>query len=117
MRFQTGEEVRHVATGDLDGDGKDEILAGSQSNSVYCFGADAALRWRRDLGSEVTALAVSGDLVVAGSAAGTLFTLDKEGKPVAVSELKSRIVQVTPHAEGVVVATEDGKLRQVKTRP
>lgn len=117
LKFQTGEEVRHVATGDLDGDGKDEFLAGSQNNSVYCFGGDAKLRWRRDLGSEVTALAVAGDLALAGNAQGTLFTLDRAGKPVAMSQFQSRVAQILPCQGGAVVATADGRLRQVKARP
>ncbi|NLB95051.1 MAG: PQQ-binding-like beta-propeller repeat protein [Armatimonadetes bacterium] len=114
MKFQTGEEVREVATGDLDGDGRDEILAGSLSNNVYCFGADAKLRWRRDLGSAITALTVVKGLVVVGTDAGQLYTLDKDGKPVAVSELKSRVIEAVPYGDGMAVVTADGRVRQLR---
>ena len=50
LAYATGDEVKQVATGDLDGDGIDEILAGSLNYNVYCFGADGQRRWRVDLG-------------------------------------------------------------------
>ena len=58
LAYNTGDEVKHVACGDLDGDGRDEIVAGSVNFNLYCFGADAQRRWRQDLGSEITALDV-----------------------------------------------------------
>ena len=121
LNYNTGDEVKHVAAGDLDGDGRDEILAGSMSHSVYCFGADAQRRWRVDLGAPITALAVirsePGALVLAGTAAGRLVTLDGSGRLLAASALRSEIIAIAAHGAAAVLATADGRLRRLAPKP
>ncbi len=46
-----------LAAGDLDADGSDEILAGSDDKNVYCFTSDGKLRWKVPTGGRVTTTA------------------------------------------------------------
>ena len=48
-----------IAAGDLDADGVDEIVAGSDDKNVYCFTTDGRLRWKFPTGGRVTTTAVA----------------------------------------------------------
>jgi hypothetical protein len=115
MAYDTGDEVKHVAAGDLDDDGVDEILAGSLNYNVYCFGADARRRWRLDVGGPVSAIAIvpqrQGRLVVVGTKKGRLVSIDASGSIKAVTEFESEIVDLLPCGDSIIVATADGQLR------
>ncbi len=117
MEYDTGDEVKRVAVGDLNADGVDEILAGSLNYNVYCFGVDTQRRWRVDLGAPVSALetvpAESGDLVVAGTTNGRLVTIDAAGRIRAVTELNSEILNIVVCPGSIVVSTADGQLRSI----
>lgn len=119
LQYNTGDEVRRVATGDLDGDGLDEILAGSLNDNLYCFDAAGARRWRRDLGGEPTELLCLGEPVVVccGTAAGRLFTHDRDGTALAVSDLGAGVTAAAAVDGDLVVATADGRLRRLRVRP
>ena len=121
MAYDTGDEVKHVATGDLDGDGLDEILAGSLNYNVYCFGADAKRRWRLDLGGPVSALATVPQQQGAlgawpAPAKDGSSAIDPEGNVIAATELGSEILDILVGRESVVVATADGQLRNLSAR-
>jgi len=79
LRYDTGDEVRKVLAADLDGDGRDEIIAGSMSRSVYVFDASGKRLWRFEAGSPVNTLAfvVQGKLrrLLAGAESGDLYAL------------------------------------------
>ncbi len=114
-QFDTGDEVRTVAAADLDGDGLDEALAGSMSHGLYCFNGDGALRWRKDLGAPVSALVTiprdNRALAIAATSAGTVLTLNAQGKPIASSDLAAPITGLSPLGPDLVaVATDDGRI-------
>jgi hypothetical protein len=119
MAYTTGDEVKHVATGDLDGDGLDEILAGSLNYNLYCFGADARRRWRLDLGGPVSALVTvpqaQGGWAIAGTGKGRLASIDRAGAVRAVTELGSEVLDLLVTPDSVIVATADGQLRSILT--
>jgi len=48
-----------LATGDLEGDGNDEIVAGSDDKHVYCFASDGQLRWKVATAGRITTAAVA----------------------------------------------------------
>lgn len=113
-QFDTGDEVRRVACADLDGDGRDEALAGSMSHSLYCFNGDGALRWRQDLGAPVSALVTiprdGRALVVAATSAGNLLTLDANGHPLAAMALGTPVTHLVTRDTHVVAAAADGRV-------
>ena len=121
LAYTTGDGVKHVAAADLDGDGLDEILAGSLNYNLYCFGADAGRRWRRDLGGPVSALVTvpqqPGVLAVAGTGKGRLASVDATGRVRAVTELGSEILDLVAGRQSVIVATADGQLRKISAEP
>lgn len=51
--------VFDLAAGDLDGDGRDEIIAASADGLVYVFSSDGNLRWKLDLAAPVYQVAVA----------------------------------------------------------
>ncbi len=119
MKYNTGDEVKHVLASDLDADGKDEILAGSLSHYVYCFGADGKRRWAVDLGGPISALSAvktadGRSLVAVGTGTGRVVTLRGDGTILAASDLGTAVVDMLTDSATVLVATEDGKLRQLK---
>jgi hypothetical protein len=67
-----------------DDQGENELLVGAGS-TLFCLDAAGAVRWRRDLGMQIltTPDVVSlpaGDLVLCGTASGSLFGLSRGGK-------------------------------------
>jgi hypothetical protein len=116
IEFNTGEEVRCVLGKDLDGDGIDEALAGSFSQFVYCWGLeDGKLGWARNLGSPVNTLVSGGkNSVLAGLRDGRIVEIDAAGKPIRELDTKSQVTIMKPSKNGVLAATEDGKLRLTK---
>ncbi|NQT14407.1 MAG: PQQ-like beta-propeller repeat protein, partial [Planctomycetes bacterium] len=75
-----------IATGDLDGDGDDEIVAGSDDKHVYCFSADGQLRWKVAAAGRITTTAVAsvdgsgGKYVAAGSEDCRVYALSPSGE-------------------------------------
>jgi hypothetical protein len=118
LRYDTGDEVRKVLAADLDGDGRDEIAAGSMSRSVYAFDAGGKRLWRFEAGSAVNTLAfvVQGEKrrLFAGTEAGDLYGFDPTGKIVSLNSFAFPIVDLVAVEKGVVVATSDGKVRRVE---
>lgn len=118
MRYDTGDEVRKVLAADLDGDGRDEIVAGSMSRSVYAFDAGGKRLWRFEAGSPVNTLAfvAQGEKrrLLAGAESGDLYGFDPTGRLVSLNSFGSTIVDMVAVEKGVVVATSDGKVRRVE---
>ncbi|MFP3902950.1 MAG: FG-GAP-like repeat-containing protein, partial [Armatimonadota bacterium] len=72
-------------TADIDGDGFEETVAGSEAGLVYCLDSDGELMWKFDTQNTVNAVSTvdfNGDgtrTVVAGGISGRLFALDTDG--------------------------------------
>ncbi|MGD9495045.1 MAG: FG-GAP-like repeat-containing protein [Armatimonadota bacterium] len=75
-----------VHCADIDGDGVDEVLAGSSNGKVYCLGADGQVRWIHDCDAEVnsvTTVDLAGDgrpAVVVGAMNGLVIALRGDGE-------------------------------------
>jgi len=117
MTFNTGDEVKHVATADLDGDGIDEILATSDNGYLYCFGADGKLHWLHQLGNAATALTtmvIDGhETAIAGTSGGDIFAFDASGKLVRKSTLGSAVTQLATDGNNLIAASVDGHLMEL----
>jgi len=114
MQYDTGDEVKHVAAVDLNGDGIDEMLATSDNGYLYCFGADGKLRWLRQLGNPATALVtmpVQGkNAAVVGTRKGDIYVFDAKGDLIRQAKENSAITQMTTDGGILKVATEGGQI-------
>ncbi len=120
MEFNTGEEVHSVLTADLDAgtpeaDGKDEAIAGSYSQFIYAWNGDGSLRWSRDLGSPIMAVAsttTTQTFLHVGLRDGRLLTLNAKGEPLKTTNLGSSVNLLLrrPDTAQILATTEEGKL-------
>ena len=84
-RARSGVHATALALGDVDGDGRPEIVYGTLDNLVCAAGADGSLLWSADVGGEVAGLAYDGapdPAIYALSAYGDLFRLDGSGQRI-----------------------------------
>lgn len=84
---------------DLDGDGDEEVIFGSDDNGLYVLTADGDLRWSFEAGRSIRSTPAVGDVdsdggleVVFGSMDQRLYVLNHEGEKEAVYDAKGMIV-------------------------
>ena len=71
---------------DIDGDGADEVVAGSTSGEVYLFESDGTRVWTHDIGGRVLSVSsakLTADgppAIIAGGTSATLYALSAEGE-------------------------------------
>ncbi len=68
---------------DVDGDGKPEVVCGSESAGVYALDRTGKRLWRTPLSDSVTGLAIVGNRIVAGCEDGRVYKLDAGGRIIA----------------------------------
>jgi hypothetical protein len=87
--FETpgGEVWGSIAAADLDGDGREEILFGSQNDTLYAVDRNGAAFFKRDLGADIMATPAVADLeedggpeIVLATRDGQLCVLDAQGR-------------------------------------
>jgi poly-gamma-glutamate capsule biosynthesis protein CapA/YwtB (metallophosphatase superfamily)/outer membrane protein assembly factor BamB len=121
-RYSTQEMVWSVATTDLDGDGREEVVAGSYDKHVYALGRDGHLLWSYRTDGPVYSLGV-GDLdgdgraeVLVGGDDNRVRALAADGTPLWSRKTGSRVTSlgvadVDGDARGEVLAgCWDGEL-------
>ena len=98
--YPTQEMVWAVATTDLDGDGRVEVIAASYDKYVYALGGDGRLLWRYRTGAPLHSLD-AGDLdgdgrseVVVGGDDNQVHALAPDGSPLWVWRTGSRVTSL-----------------------
>ena len=112
-----GEEVRAMAVGDVSGDGRPEVAAGSDCFYLYLFSEDGTEQWRRNLGAPVERVLLS-DLIgngrpeiVAGCEDGSVWVLDGEGETIAIHRTSATIhALIAGRDRHVLLGSSDGRL-------
>jgi len=112
-----------VAAGDMDGNGKPELLVGSRVGGVHCKELGTGKEWSRFMGAEVSQVALA-DLngdgkreLIAGSKNSYVLAIDAEGNILWRRDVGHSIldlVVVDGSADGkpeIAVATEGGTVR------
>jgi len=76
-----------LALGDLDGDGREELIFGSKNDTLYAVRQDGSLLFKRDMGADVLATPAIADLnadgspeIVLGTAGSELHVLTAQGQ-------------------------------------
>ncbi|MGI5816631.1 MAG: PQQ-binding-like beta-propeller repeat protein [Armatimonadota bacterium] len=70
---------------DIDGDGVDEIVAGSTNGEVYLFNADGSIAWSREIGGRVLSVSSANlagqdrPAIIAGGTSATLHAFSADG--------------------------------------
>ena len=79
----------HLTASDIDGDGKQEILAGNTNGVLYCFNAKAELRWAYGTGGQIQGAPACYDVdgdgkkeVWVGNMNGVMWGFDCNGQPL-----------------------------------
>ena len=100
---------------DVDGDGRPEVVVGSDCFYLYLLDEHGTERWRRNLGAPVRQVMV-GDLnggakIVAGCDDGTVWVLDGEGTPIASHRAGGAVHVLAADGRGhLVLGGSDGTL-------
>jgi len=99
-RYPTDEVVWDLATGDIDGDGESELVAGSQDKNVYLLTSGGDLLWRYAARAAVYTVALA-DLegdgqgeVIAGSDDNNIYALSSHGRLLWRYTTGSRVTEV-----------------------
>ena len=105
--IQTGDQVPALAAGTAGG--QPVIYCGSLNGMVYCYAPDGSKRfWTCNLGSGVTALAVQGGRLWAGTADGQVFALSDTGKVLGSHRLAGQVLRLAVAGNTVAALTPNG---------
>jgi len=92
----TGGFVFDLAVGDLDGNGRDEVVAAGADGWVYVFASNGALRWKQNLGAPVYQVGIARldgkmPVVLAGGVTRQVVAFSADGKRLSSVELKGAV--------------------------
>ncbi len=114
-----GRDIRDLDLGDLDGDGKKEIVAALSNGLVVALNSRCKKLWSKRLASSPVVLKVAGKSVVVACENGGVFTLDNRGNILREGKLNGRPAQIqkltaTPL---VVIGSEKGEVKAFAIEP
>ena len=108
------QNMRDLDVGDLDGDGKKEILAATSTGLVVALDARCDRVWTRRLHSPPTVLAFlranDASWVVTGCEDGSIVVLDASGEVRGLGRVSGKPTHVLRIGDGVVVGTDKGEV-------
>ena len=115
---QFREYLRDLAVGDLDGDGRKEILVAEWGGLAVALDSACRRLWSCRCPSPPRSLAFVAGRVLVGCDDGTILALDRRGAPVARATVKGRVTHLKPLAGNrVALATSQGTLALVSLQP
>ncbi|MDP6778278.1 MAG: hypothetical protein QGI83_16100 [Candidatus Latescibacteria bacterium] len=98
---------------DVDGDGRDEVISGVDTNhrQLIVYGNDGEVRWDADLGGAVLSVEVLDGRILAGAENGYVQRFDADGGRIWSRFLAEPVVGLAPHeVGGCRVALRDGSV-------
>ncbi len=110
-----GGDIRDLDVGDLEGDGRKEIVVALSNGLVVALNHRCEKWWSKRLGSPPAVLKVAGGLIIVASDDGRVLLLDPRGNIAGQGKLHGRPARVqklatTPH---VVLATDQGEVKAI----
>ncbi|MBN1671396.1 MAG: VCBS repeat-containing protein [Kiritimatiellae bacterium] len=89
---RNGSLFRALDVADIDGDGKQEVLAGLEDGFVYAFAHDGQLRWSRRVPAAIARVrGIERGGMVAATGAGNLYRFSPAGEIGGIARLERRI--------------------------
>lgn len=111
-RVNMGGEVEDIAVADVNGDGKPEVVAGSDVGQLACVAGDGEVIWRRDLEDKITWLTTFRDngsvKILAGFDTGEIRTCDAGGELIARDRVEGEVTHLRATSGQIVCATSAG---------
>ena len=108
------QNMRDLAIGDLNGDGKKEILAATSKGLVVALDARCNRVWTRRLHSPPTVLAYlranEASWVVTGCEDGSIIVLDGSGEVRGLGRVSGKPTRILRIGDGVVIGTDAGEV-------
>ncbi len=93
-----------VSVGDVNGDGKREVLAAARNGWVWLFGPDGALLWARHSDSPAEAVLLAGRHAFVGRRDGTVERFDPAGRCVTVGRLDGEVTRLVVESDATLLA-------------
>ena len=109
--------IRDIDIGDINGDGKQEILVGLSSGIVLALDHKCEKIWARRLPSPPTALQAVGRSVLVGSQDGSVTVLDSTGDTTGSGKVEGQPTCITLAGNAVVLATSKGQIAAYNASP
>ncbi|MEK6795733.1 MAG: LamG-like jellyroll fold domain-containing protein [Spirochaetota bacterium] len=109
------DNIRDLDVGDLDGDGKKEIITATFRGILLVMDHTLEKVWSKRLASPATALkympSSGGPVIVVACEDGSVLTCNARGEITAAGTVIGRPIGIDAIAQGVVVATENGNVK------
>ncbi|MCX7826740.1 MAG: hypothetical protein N2689_14465, partial [Verrucomicrobiae bacterium] len=102
-----GRDICDLDLGDLDGDGKKEMIAALSSGLVVALNHRCEKMWSRRLSSPPVALKVAAQSIIVATEDGGVLLLDKHGRVVKQGKLNGRPTAIAEMTTAVVVLASD----------
>jgi hypothetical protein len=99
--------IRGTDVGDIDGDGKPEIVTALSNGLVIALDGECHVKWSRRISGIPTALIIVGKTIVIGQEDGTIVTLDEKGTFLSQSKTSSAIIELLETSGNAVIAVND----------
>jgi hypothetical protein len=112
-----GRDIRDLDVGDLDGDGKKEIVVALSSGLVVALNHRCEKLWSKKLSNPPAVLKVVGSSVVVASDDGGVLMFGAKGDCLSQGKLSGRPTCIQRLASLVVVANEKGEVKAVSVGP
>jgi len=106
--------MRVLCIGDLDSDGKKEVVVGMRNGWVCAFRSNGEVFWTRRFSSVPEAMVVSKGNLAVGFRDGMVMQLDSRGLAARRVEFGSAISVLLAAGDGVVVGTKGGEIASLK---
>ncbi len=111
-RVNMGGEVEDIALSDVTGDGRPEVIAGSDVGQLVCIAGDGEVIWRRDLEDKITWLTTfqnNGNAqILVGFDTGEIRTFNMEGGFVGGDRVGGEVTHLRANGDRVVCGTSAG---------
>jgi outer membrane protein assembly factor BamB len=111
----TGPTANACAIGDLNADGRREVLFGGADSHVHAVGPDGKLLWKANTGDEVTALACAdvdadgAEEVLVGSLSFNVYALKGDGTTLWRTDTGAPVVDLVLSGDRACALTADGR--------
>lgn len=112
-----GRDIRDLDVGDLDGDGRKEIVVALSSGLVVALNNRCEKLWSKKWNSPPAVLKGTGNSVVVATDDGSVLLLDAKGNSISQAKLSGRPTCIQKSSSFVAVASDKGEVKAFAVEP